>query len=205
MKVNPKFATIINPKGVVEKTSKAVMDSMKESSSDKAGDVAGRVKVLFDSRKEISAAELKIIKEELRKKMVDRNFSQTNIDYILSYTNKDTWRVAKELIEDEYAHTSEITWTIGYTTKENAVLMEYAAKMKNYDAMVNIHEACCGRPKINNISEIKDMREEVMRTREIYRPKRRTMPVISDAALNAQKQEVLNRLKQTGADEKTCR
>ena len=185
------------------KKAEKVVEKPIEEFTGKAGDVAGRTKVLLDSKKEITFEELRVIKEELRRKMVDRNFSQKNIDYILSFTNKDTWRVAKELIEDEYAHTSEITWTIGYTTKENAALMEYAAKMKNYDAMVNIHQACYGRPKINNISEIKDMRKEVMRTREVYRPKKRTMPVISEDVLYTQKQEVLNRLKQTGADEKT--
>ena len=108
---------------------------------------------------EITERELHNIKSQLNQKMLDRNFCQKNIDYILSYTTIDTWKVAKALVEDMWAHTSIITWAIGYTNKENAALMEYAAKMKDYDAFYHIAYAYNG-VKYTDFSQIKDMREK---------------------------------------------
>jgi hypothetical protein len=54
----------------------------------------------MNSLRDITERELHNIKSQLNQKMLDRNFCQKNIDYILSYTTKDTWRVAKALVED---------------------------------------------------------------------------------------------------------
>ena len=54
----------------------------------------------MNSLRDITERELHTFKSQLNQKMLDRNFCQKNIDYILSYTTKDTWRVAKALVED---------------------------------------------------------------------------------------------------------
>jgi hypothetical protein len=54
----------------------------------------------MNSLRDITEKELHNIKSQLNQKMLERNFCQKNIDYILSYTTKDTWRVAKALVED---------------------------------------------------------------------------------------------------------
>ena len=185
-----------------KKSASIVENSIREF-NDRAGDISGRCKVLCDKAEDITAQELAGIKDYLRKKMTERNFAQSTIDYILSYTNKYSWRAAIAMVEDEYAHTSDIRWAIGYTTKNNAALMEDAAKKKNYRAFYSIGSSRSGG--ITDKSQIKDMREEVIKNERVYKPQKVNTPVVSDAVFNTQRQEVLNIMKQNGANDYTIK
>lgn len=174
-----------------------VRKQIKEFNNEGA-DIAGRAKLLMDSTVEISFKELQELKKSLRDKMIQRNFSQKNIDYILSFTNKDSYLVAKELINDEYAHTSNITWAMGYTTKENAHLMADAARKKNYEAFCDIQ-----RRKITDPSQIEDLSEIVTKEGRKYIPQKTNVLTVSKETIELERNNILQLAKNKGADKKS--
>ena len=168
--------------------------SMKEFNN-VSGDIAGRTKVLLDSAKEITNEQLKKVKTELEQKMIDRGFSQNNIKYILSYTNKDNYQVVQAFVDDMYAHTSKMMWAIPYTTKETAPLMRDAVLKKNYEAIYDIRSG-----KIKDFSQIEDLREKVISEGRIYEPAKKTVLAINQDKLAADKKEILEKIRALGVD-----
>lgn len=166
--------------------------------NNEGGDIAGRAKLLMDSTAEISLKELQELKKSLRNKMIQRNFSQNNIDYILSFTNKDSYIVAKELVNDEFAHSSDICWAMGYTTKRNAHLMADAARKKNYKAFYDIESR-----KITDPSQIEDLSEKVTKDGRKYIPKKSNALTVSKETLELEKNNILKLTKNKGADKKS--
>lgn len=163
--------------------------------NDKAGELAGRTRVLINSGKEITVEELNKLKMVLRQKMIDRNFSPNNIEYILSYTNKHNYRVTQAFVDDMYAHTSTICWAVPYTTPGTAHLMEDAVRKRNYDAVYRIKGG-----QITSTSQIKDMNAEVLANGREYRPLKNTTPAIPNAVFEEEKRTVLDKFKSRGVD-----
>lgn len=196
MKVDKIIAPIIkdSAEGATKKLQKFGEDSIKEFDN-RVGDVAGRAKILLDSAKEITSAELIKIKAELKQKMIARGFSQNNIEYILSYINKDNYQVAQVFIDDMYAHTSKMMWAIPYTTKETAPLMKDAVLKKNYDAIYDIKSG-----KIKNFCQIEDLSGKVISEGRPYEPIKKTALAINQEQLAADKKEVLEKIKAKGVD-----
>lgn len=182
---------------MVEKTSvgrinnvKKVADNSIKEFNDRVGELTGRTKVAIDSAKEITKQEFAKIKEELRKKMVARNFSDNNIDYILSYTGEHNYQVTQAFVDDMYAHTSTITWAVPYTTKGNAHLMKDAVLKKNYDAVYRIEDG-----QITDVSQIKDMRKEVIENGRKYEPIKKTTLAINHSQYIKERRAILDELK----------
>lgn len=149
----------------------------------------------INKTEEISPIALKQLKEELRQKMTDRGFSQNNIEYILSYTNKYSYKVAIAMVNDQYAHTSKMKWAIGYTTKENSDLMENAFNKKNYEAIYAIKEG-----KITQKDQIIDLSSEVIENNKIYIFPKNTSIIINKEEFEKERKEVLSQLKDIGYD-----
>ena len=146
---------------------------------------------------ELSPVALKQLKEELRQKMIDRGFSQNNIEYILSFTNKDNYKVAVAMVNDQYAHTSKMMWAIGYTTKENADLMEDAFNKKNYEAIYAIKEG-----KITQKDQIIDLSSEVIENNKKYILSQKTNIMINKEEFEKERNDVLSQLQNIGYDVK---
>lgn len=191
MKVDKIITPIVEntTKKVVQKAEQVATNTVKEF-NDKAGDIVGRTQVL--QSKGLSVAEQR---KALIDKMHERNFSQSTIDYILGYS-RESWnvKVAREMVNDEYAHTSDIRWAIGYTTKENANLMLDAARKKNYEAFYQIKSGI-----ITDTSQIEDLSEKVVKEGRKYTPKRKVdLPAVNPEELTKSKNEILNLVKAKG-------
>ena len=169
-------------------------NSMKEFNN-VSGDIAGRAKVFLDSVKEITNEELRKVKAELKQKMTNRGFSQNNVEYILSHTNKDNYQVAQAFVDDMYAHTSTMKWAIPYTTKETAPLMRDAVLKKNYEAVYDIESG-----KIKDFSQIEDLSEKVISEGRIYKPAKKSVLAVNQDKLAAEKKEILEKIKALGVD-----
>ena len=197
--------------GLTKKVQRACSDSITEF-NDKAGEIAGRTKVLLTSTKEITDEEFIRVKEELKKKMMERNFSQEVINDILWSVTKKSHKLAKILINDEYAHSNDVKEILstlrnaqGFRKADgtpsviiNYSLLEDAAKKRNYPACSEISKDYFFHhhrtQRITSTDQIEDMTTEVMK-RGTYKPRISTLPALSHEEFNKQMNEIQTLIK----------
>lgn len=197
------------PELSLKKTQKVIENPIREF-NDRAGDLAGRTKVMIGSAKEITEQELAKIKNNLRKKMTERNFSPNVIDTILWATEKKSAKLSEIMVNDEYAHSQDIKdilaslWNIERHFKADGTpkyivdyaLLENAARKKNYTVCKEICDDYFfdRTHRITRSEQIEDMTSEVMK-RSKYEPVKANIPAVSKNELKKQTDEIVNLLK----------